>query len=189
MSSEIKVITGKETRWNYLHAWVPYSYKGGPAKYSVQLIIPKTDKVTLAKIKVAINTAYDEGAEKLRGGSDAVPARDKISTPLIDGDERYPNNPIYADTYFINAYSSTPPGIVDTEGKNITDRSLVYSGCYGRASISFTAYNNNRIGIHCELNHLQKIADGEHLGEKTVTKADAAADFALADDDDELLPF
>lgn len=104
-----------------------------------------------------------------------------IKTPLHDGDVERPKDPIYADCYFLNANSSTAPGIVDKECKPITNHSKVYSGVYGRASITFYAYNfNGNKGIACGLNNLQKIRDGKPIG----CKASAADDFGDNTDDD-----
>lgn len=58
-----KVITGKDTRWSYCNAWEPKSINGGAPKYSVSLIIPKKDTVTVSKIKAAIQAAYAAGNE------------------------------------------------------------------------------------------------------------------------------
>ena len=46
----MKVITGPDTRWSYANVWEPKSINGGAAKYSVSLIIPKSDTKTVAKI-------------------------------------------------------------------------------------------------------------------------------------------
>ena len=62
-----KVITGPNTRWSYANVWDPKSINGGAPKYSVSLIIPKSDKVTVEKIKSAIKAAYEEGESKLKG--------------------------------------------------------------------------------------------------------------------------
>ena len=87
----------------------------------------------------------------------------------------------HRDSYFVNANSGTAPGIVDADRNPIIDRSEVYSGVYGRASINFYAFNSNgKKGIACGLNNLQKIRDGEPLGGKTR----AEDDFATEDDDD-----
>ena len=60
------------------------------------------------------------------------------------------------------------PGIVDASCQPILERSEVYSGVYGRASINFYAYNSNGSrGIACGLNNLQKISDGAPLGGKS----------------------
>ena len=54
-----KVITGVNTRWSYVNAWEPKSINGGAPKYSVSLIIPKSDTKTLEKIRAAIQAAYE----------------------------------------------------------------------------------------------------------------------------------
>ena len=53
----IKVITGKSTRWSYANVWEPKAINGGTPKYSVSLIIPKSDVATVQKIKDAIQAA------------------------------------------------------------------------------------------------------------------------------------
>ena len=172
-----KVITGVNTRWSYANVWQPKSINGGAPKYSVSLIIPKSDTKTVAKIKAAIQAAYEEG----EGNGKSVPALSTLKTPLRDGDLERPDDEAYANSYFVNANSGTAPGIVDADRQPIIDTSEVYSGVYGRASINFYAFNSNgNKGIACGLNNLQKMRDGEHLGGKT----SAEDDFADGDDDD-----
>lgn len=176
-----KVITGVNTRWSYVNAWEPNSINGGVPKYSVSLIIPKSDTKTIEKIQAAIQAAYDEGQGKLKGNGKSVPALSVLKTPLRDGDAERPDDEAYADSYFINANSGTAPGIVDADRQPILDRSEVYSGVYGRASINFYAFNSNgNKGIACGLNNLQKIKDGEPLG----GKSRAEDDFDTEEDDD-----
>lgn len=67
MTNPMKVITGPNTRWSYANVWEPKSINGGTPKYSVSLIIPKSDTKTVAKIKAAIEAAYREGESKLKG--------------------------------------------------------------------------------------------------------------------------
>ena len=177
----MKVITGPETRWSYANVWEAKSINGGAPKFSVSLIIPKSDTKTVAKIKAAIEAAYHEGEAKLKGNGRSVPALSVIKTPLRDGDTERPDDPAYANSYFVNANSATAPGIVDADRQVILDRSEVYSGVYGRASINFYAFNSNgNRGIACGLNNLQKIRDGEPLG----GKSRAEDDFATDSDDD-----
>lgn len=180
----MKVITGKDTRWSYANVWEPKSINGSTPKFSVSLIIPKTDVATVKKIKAAIEAAYHEGEAKLKGTSKSVPALSLIKTPLRDGDTERPDDPNYAGAYFVNANSATAPGIVDADCQPILTRSEVYSGVYGRASISFYAFNSNgNRGIACGLNNLQKLRDGEHLG----GRASAESDFSDEDDDEDFL--
>lgn len=176
-----KVITGPGTRWSYANVWDPKSINGGDPKYSVSLIIPKSDTKTIAKIEAAIQAAYEEGESKLRGNSKTVPALSVLKTPLRDGDRERPDDEAYRNSYFINANSATKPGIVDADRNPILDRSEVYSGVYGRASVNFYAFNSNgNKGVACGLNNLQKISDGEPLG----GKSRAEDDFDTDDEDD-----
>ncbi len=181
MLNPTNVITGPRTRWSYANVWDPKSINGGDPKYSVSLIIPKSDTRTIAKIEAAIQAAYEEGESKLRGNSKTVPALSVLKTPLRDGDRERPDDEAYRNSYFINANSATKPGIVDADRNPILDRSEVYSGVYGRASVNFYAFNSNgNKGIACGLNNLQKISDGEPLG----GKSRAEDDFATDDEDD-----
>ena len=180
MKNPTKVITGPKTRWSYANVWQPKSINGGTPKYSVSLIIPKSDTVTVNKIKSAIQAAYEEGESKLKGNGKSVPSLKAIKTPLRDGDFERPDDEAYKNSYFVNANSTTAPGIVDADRQPIIDTSEVYSGVYGRASINFYAFNSNgNKGIACGLNNLQKISDGEPLG----GKSRAEDDFADEEDD------
>ena len=170
-----KVITGVKTRWSYANVWQAKSINGGAPKYSVSLIIPKSDTKTVTAVKNAIQAAYEEGQSKLKGNSKSVPALSAIKTPLRDGDAERPDDEAYKDCYFINANSATAPGIVDAARNPIIEHSEVYSGVYGRASINFYAFNSNgNRGIACGLNNLQKISNGEPLGGKTRAEDDFA---------------
>ena len=124
-----KVITGVNTRWSYANVWEPKAMEGGKPKFSVSLIIPKSDTVTVGKIKAAIEEAYRDGLSKLKGNAKSVPALSTLRTPLRDGDLERPDDPAYANAYFVNANSSTAPGVVDANRNDILDRSEVYSGC------------------------------------------------------------
>lgn len=181
VTNPMKVITGPNTRWSYANVWEPKSINGGTPKYSISLIIPKTDTKIVARIKSAIEAAYLEGEAKLKGNGKAVPPLAAIKSPLRDGDIERPDDAAYENAYFINANATTAPGIVDADRNPILTRSEVYSGVYGRASISFYAFNSNgNRGIACGLNNLQKVRDGEPLG----GKISAENDFATDDDAD-----
>ncbi len=171
-----KVITGPDTRFSYLNVWDAKSVNGGAPKFSVSLIIPKGDLATVGRIRAAIQAAYEEGEAKLKGTGRTVPPLSALKTPLRDGDLERPDDPAYAGSYFLNANSSTAPGIVDAACNPIIDRSELYSGVYGRASVTMFAYNHqgNR-GVACSLNHLQKLRDGEPLGGRSRAEDDFAA--------------
>src|SRR5690606_2321512 len=111
-----------------------------------------------------------------------VPAN--LRMPVRDGDEDRPDDPAYAGHYFINATSKIQPGIVDAKLQPITDSTEFYSGCYGRASLNFYAYNTagNR-GIAAGLNNLQKLEDGDYLGGRSRPEDDFDAVDVGGDDD------
>lgn len=170
-----KVVTGM-VRFSYANVWEPKSINGSDEKYSVSLIIPKTDKKTIAQIEAAIEAAKQEGKAKFGG---KIPANLKL--PLRDGDIDRPEDEAYKNAYFINANSKERPGIVDRSVKPILDQSEFYSGCYGRASIKFYAFNQNgNKGIACGLQNLQMLLDGEPLS----GRSRAEDDFATFDDED-----
>lgn len=175
--SETKVITGK-VRFSYANVFEPKAIaEGGDKKYSVSLIIRKEDKKTLAKIENAIQTALQDGLSKFGG---KLPK--KWKNPLRDGDEEREDDPNYKGCMFVNCNSDRKPGLVDENLDPILDKDEFYSGCYGRASINFYAFNTNgNQGIACGLNNLQKLEDGERLSGGAASAED---DFGSADDDD-----
>ena len=181
LKNPTKVITGV-CRWSYVNVWQPKAMEeSGKPKYSVSFIFPKSDTATIKALEAATEAAYEIGASKLKGNGRSVPPLSSIKTPLRDGDVERPDDEAYANSYFLNANSVTQPGIVDADRQPILDQNEVYSGCYGRASLTFYAFNRsgNR-GIACGLNNLQKIRDGEPLDGHTR----AEDDFADDDDDD-----
>ena len=175
--NKTKEITGVNTRFSYFHGWEPVSINGGTEKYSVSVLIPKDDTETIEAIEKAIDAAIAEGVGKFGGKK---PNKGSLKLPLRDGDiER--DDEAYAGHYFVNANSITPPQIVDKQVKQILDRNEVYSGCYGRVSLSFYVFNSNgNKGVACGLGNIQKIRDGEPLGART----NAADDFSTLEDDD-----
>lgn len=178
--SETKVITGK-VRFSYAHVFEPSAINDGQdKKYSVSILIPKKDKKTLAKIEAAVEAAMEDGKTKKWGGK--IPPNLKL--PLRDGDEDRPDDEHYAGHMFVNANSARKPGLVDAELDPIMDREEFYSGCYGRASVNFYAFDSNGSkGVACGLNNLQKLEDGERLA----GGVSAEVDFGDEEEEDDLL--
>lgn len=176
-NSKTKVITGVNTRLSYFHGWEPVSINGGKERYSVSVLIPKSDTETLKAIEVAVDAAIEEGIAKFGGKK---PNKSAIKLPLRDGDiER--DDEAYKGYFFVNANSITAPQIVDKAVKPILDRDEVYSGCYARVSLNFYAFNSNgNKGVACGLGNIQKIKDGEPLGSRST----ASDDFTSLEDDD-----
>ena len=133
-----KVITGK-CRASFVHIFEPQSVNGSEPKYSISLIIPKSDTETIGRIQTAIDEAIEAGITGKWSGKRPP----NLKLPLRDGDLERPDDPAYADSYFINANSTEKPGIVDRKRVPVTDPLMIYSGCFVRASINFYAFNTN----------------------------------------------
>ncbi len=71
ISNPMKVITGVDTHWSYANVWEPKSINGDTPKYSVSLIIPKSDTKSIVKTQSAIEAAYKKDEAKLNGGGKA----------------------------------------------------------------------------------------------------------------------
>lgn len=171
MAKAIKVVTNK-VRFSYAHVFQPQvsPEEGKAPKYSVSILIDKNDKETIERINKAVEQCKEEN-KSVWGGT--VPKG--LKGGLRDGDAEK-DDPAYAGCFFINANSTQKPGLIDADMNPIIDADEFYSGCYGRASISFFAYNTaGSKGVGCGLNNLQKLADGERLGGSTT----AAEDFAV----------
>jgi hypothetical protein len=171
VQNDTKVVTGK-VRFSYVHVFEPFSMNADQEpKYSICLLIPKSDKETLRKIKAAVEAVKKTGTAKWGG---KIPPN--LKTPLRDGDVDRPDQEEYAGMYFLNASTKQKPGVVDAQLNPILDPTEVYSGCYGRASINFFAYNTaGNKGIGCGLNHIQKLEDGDYLGGRTRPEDDFEA--------------
>lgn len=159
------VTTGK-VRASYVNIFQPKAPQGGgDPKYSVTLLIPKSDAVTINGVYAEIEKAKQEGAQKVFGGN--IPPMCKI--PVHDGDGVKPTTgePFGEECrghLVVTASAKQQPSIVGLDMQNIINPADVYSGCYIRANISFFAYSSNgNKGIGCGLNAVQKIEDGEPL--------------------------
>ena len=166
-----RVVTGK-VRFSYPNVFVPVDKGDGKTpKYSVSIIIPKSDKETIAKINKAFEEAKANSASYFGG---TVPKL--LKGGLRDGDLEKEDD-AYAGSMFINANTAKKPGVVDADMNAIIDADEFYSGCYGRAAIEFFPYNiEGSKGIACGLGNVQKLEDGERLGGGGVS---AAVDFAV----------
>lgn len=191
-------LTIGEVRLSYVHIFTPEAVAdGGDKKYSVSLIIPKSNTKLLGQIKTAMEAAIQAGLASKFGGR--RPANLKL--PLRDGDEERPDDEAYEGCYFINATSKTKPGVVKVMAVNgerklveVTNEDDVYSGCYGHVSVNFFAFNNagNR-GIAAGLNNVLKTRDGEYLGGRSSAQSDFGGmdlnSIDLGDQDTDYDPF
>lgn len=158
---QTKIVTGK-VRFCYANVFEPTAMNDGDTpKYNICILIPKSDEKTVNAIKKAIEAAKQAGKAKIADKSGKIPST--LKTPLRDGDEERGDDPTFENMFFINANTTRKPAIVDKDLNPIMSKDEFYSGCYGRASINFYAYNVSSKGIAAGLNNLQKLEDGEML--------------------------
>lgn len=176
--SKTKVVTN-EVRLSYAHLFEPWSGKEDQEKkYSVTLLIPKSDKETYRKLRAAEAAAAEAGKAKFGGKVPKV-----LKSVIHDGDTEadLDDNPEYAGHWYMSVSSKTKPGLVDRALNPILDSEELYSGAYARVSINAFAYSvSGNKGVSFGLNHVQKLRDGDFLG----GRSRAEDDFDELDDED-----
>lgn len=177
---DTKVVFGP-CRLSYTHVFTKYAPDGDTdnGKYMTNVLIPKSEKQTVKALQQAIEAAKKAGIVSKWGGKEPK----NLEMPLRDGDTDK-DDEVYEGCYFLNAKSSTRPGICDKNKAPIVDEEEIYSGVYAYVSVSFYPYdkNGNR-GVACGLNNIMKFKDGERLGGRTSAENDFA-DIDAEDDED-----
>lgn len=178
--SETKCVLGspkKPIRFSYAHVFEKHAMENSKGeksdpKYSVSILIPKSDTALVERIKAAIKAATDLGVEtKYKGKKPNSPT---FKNPLHDGDLERSEKEEYEGMYFVNASTDNQPDVVDSKLNAITSKDVFYSGCFGLASVNFFPFNSNgSIGVGCGLRNVMKTKDGEKFG----SGASAAEDF------------
>lgn len=161
------IVTGK-VRFSYTNVFEARQTPNGDLKYSVTLLIPKSDTTTYQKIINEINKTLEEATAKTFGG--VKPANPRM--PIYDGDGVRASGEAFGTEckgcWVMTANSISAPEVVDASLQPILSKNDFYSGCYGRAGIRFYAYNQNgNKGIGCGLGNVQKLEDGQPLDGRT----------------------
>ena len=174
--NELTNVTTGEVRFSYAHLFKPYAaMPGQEEKYSVTILVPKTDTDTMSRINAAIEAAKQKGTADKWGGQ-CPPV---LAVPVYDGDGVRPSDgmPFGAEckghwVFTASAKADYPPEIVDRMGNPIINQSEVYSGIYGRVNVTFYPYMfGGKKGIGAGLGPVQKLRDGEPLGGSAPTAA------------------
>ena len=169
-----------EIRMSYVNVFAPYAANGGEPKYSVTLLIPKSNTQLVQQIQAAIEQAKQEGVAKKFGGT--MPGF--VASPMHDGDGTKQTGEPYGEEckgHYVMTASCKPefgaPGVVAGPDRHpAMDQSEVYSGCYGYVFVNFTAYNaSGKKGVGCYLQHVWKTRDGEAFAGTRTSVEDAFA--------------
>lgn len=163
-----RVVTG-EVRFSFVNLLKPRAAQpGAEEKYSVVILLPKSDVATKQRIDAAIEAAKELGKAKWNG---VIPPM--VAIPVHDGDGVKPSDgmPFGEEckghwVFSASTKADQPPKIVDANMNPIMDATEVYSGMYGRIAVNFGAYTfSGKKGIGCYIStNVQKTRDGEPLG-------------------------
>ncbi len=177
--STTRVVT-EEVRFSYVSLLKPReSQYGGEPKFSVTILLPKSDFATKQRIDVAIETAKQLGKSKWNGVIPPV-----VAIPVHDGDGVKPSDGMpfgeECKGHWVFTASTSldyPPAIVDAQMNPIINPTEVYSGMYGKIAVNFSPYaSQGKKGIGCYISrNVLKTRDGEPLGSSAPAAAD---DFA-----------
>ena len=186
MNQANKSLTG-EVRLSYVHLAAPYANPQQPnaePKYSVTLLIPKTDTVTKADIDNSINAAINAAVSGKTWNGVRPP---RIPTPIHDGDgvrqDGTPYGPECKGMWVLTAARRAQDGkpwVCDISNPNVELAPQdSYSGMYARCTIHFFGYNTaGKKGVGCSLDGVMKTRDGESLGGAVKPTANEFAQFA-----------
>lgn len=186
-------------RTSYNVLAIPKQDDHGTMKYSIQGLVPKTDKALVTKLRRLIYNAIL--ACPLSNGDEAKAKKlmnnPNFKLPLRDADAEDRDGPEYEGMFFFNASTNDKkgrPGCVLKNGTTLTEPDEImdelYSGCW--AQISVTAFyfdNSGNKGIAFALNNVMKWRNDERL-DGSVAAEDEFADLidpdAGGEDDDDI---
>ena len=183
MATELKpnqVVTGRQSRMAFPNLFSPRPDDAeiDAGKYTVMVLVPKTDTETVDAMKAAVKASLN--------GKSASGMR----LPVKDGDSYFAEKigqagdkdkaklekslAYYKGHYYINVKSNTQPKVVDPMKNVIEDGTKVNSGDYGRVLISFAAYDKaGNKGVGAYMDAVQWLRQGEVIGSTAANRVDA----------------
>lgn len=159
----------KEDRLSYVHLKTPVAFEdGAELKYGVTVLMDKGGENHL-RVEEKLQQCYDEN-KSLHFKTKAITHKD-FWYPLRDGDDyadeqeaQGKDASAYRGKMYIKATSKNAVNVFDENGEDVIDLDEVYSGCFGRVSITLWPYSKKGTGITVYLNSVKKTEDGEPLG-------------------------
>lgn len=158
-------------------------------KYEVALLFPKGANLRVLvdeATRVANDAVGQKWKIKLPNGKiiGHVGSKDAklVSFPLRDGEEMTQYGGFEEGAYFMKVRSKTRPGIVDRQGRPITDERAMYPGVWALVTVRAFWYDvDMKKGVSFGLQNIQKFADDDPLGS---TRSSAEDEFEPLDEED-----
>ena len=170
-------VTIRDVRFSYVNVFQakpPFNNPTGDAKFSVTILVPKSNAQAKAVIDQAIAAAIEAGVStkwnNVRPPQPAVCIHDGDGVRPSDG-QAFGEECKGCWVFTASAKADHPPFVVDAQVHPATDPTKVYSGMWGNVSVTFFPYNSaGKKGIGCGLNGLQVTRDGEPLSARVTAK-------------------
>lgn len=173
----------QDVRCSYVFVREPRKNDDGTdGAYSIQVLIPKSNKKLVSQIQNIVKDVHTEKFPKIKKAA-------MLKLPLRDGDAER-DEPEYEGMYFMNANSARKPGIVNRKGEPADPddlEELCFSGAYFHVSVNFYGFDRDGSkGVAVGLNNLMLRKKGERL-DGSISAESEFEDFASEDDfeDDE----
>ena len=172
-------VTIRDVRFSYVNVFQakpPFNNPTGEAKFSVTILVPKSNTQAKAVIDQALAVAIEAGVStkwnNVRPPQPAICIHDGDGVRPSDG-QPFGEECKGCWVFTASEKADHPPFVVDAQVQPIIDPTKVYSGMWGNVSVSFFPYNSaGKKGVGCSLNGLQVTRDGEPLSAR-VTAQDA----------------
>lgn len=150
----------------------------GKAKYSLTMLFTlaeiEKDPKEKAKWQGMINAVLAAAQEEWPKGNPP-----NLQNPFRKGEEKEQYQGYGSGVIFVNASTTTRPGLVDQNTTKIINPEEFYAGCYARATVNTYAWTfMGKNGVSFGLQNVQKVKDGEPFGGRT----NAEDDFSAAED-------
>lgn len=161
--------------------------EGDAAKYSLGLLIPKSDKALIKKIQTFISknvkASTHADAMQKRIFKSAVQNTDPDNKNLVikDGDEKLDQDgnyatdkyPFYTDHFYVNLKRHEKmgaPGLFGPDNKQLPSEvinSEIYPGCDVRVQVEAYIYTKPTPGFSLTLSSVQKYRNGDKFGQSS----------------------
>lgn len=177
MTTAVKVVTGKAIIAHpSLFSPRPENSDIDAGKFTAMVIVKKSDKETVEKLRTAVASAIKaQWPDKEPGG---------LMKPVKDGDAKFSEDEkkyhYLKGCFYLNVKTTTKPKVFDAKVNEIIDPTDVVSGDYAKVSMNFKAYDkagNKGVGVY--MNAVQHLGRGPQV----IGGGDASADFSKEEEE------
>lgn len=204
MTARVNYLIGKSAgmvRFHHVHVEKPFkgTIEGAEPKFQIKVLLDKDEHSDL--IDELFDLCYQVAEEEFGKKAASQIDSGKLPIPLLDGDEEFPDDPVFENKFYFNAkrpenfgvagLCDLSTGVAIKNSHKAWKEGTVYSGCYGFIHGNFftSTAGGNRVNAGFDL--VIKMEDGEPTGNASAGFDDVFGDlmdeFEEADDIDAVL--